>query len=665
MEDRRQIKEIQGLRALAVLAVVLYHAKLTFLPGGYAGVDVFYVISGYLITALLMRELAKTNTIRFKEFYSRRIRRLVPVAVVVVTVTVLASRLFLSPLRWKEIGLDGVFAVTSAANLRFMISQSDYLNAGAAPSPLLHYWSLAVEEQFYFIWPALIFATWRLGRTKLTLLLISAISVGSFALSATLTKTFQSFTFYLLPARAWELGAGALIAILASRLVVASKALRSLLMLVGLGLIGYSLLAFNDATLFPGVAALVPVLGTVLVIVSSVCGNSIFSLLLNSTPFQFVGKISYSLYLWHWPVLVIPPAIMGHDLDLAPRLGLCVLAVLLSILSYHLIEDPFRRYKPLTASPRRGFIFGAGVTGFAVVASALMIPAFNAATAVPTTTRSAVAASANTVDTSAPEDMSGLTLAKVLEVSEKGNTCQTDRMALESDYCTYANKSAEHTIVLFGDSHAAQWFPALVNIAAKRGYKLVTLTKAGCPAADLEVFRVNSTSIYTECTIWRKNTIDRINNVERPEILILGSLSVFSGGLKGDDVAAYWKRGYESTLGQLSVSGRRVIVLNDTPFPKNNVPECLSTHLSSPTDCDFSRRSSVSRWDRYPVINEVAAAYGAQTIDPVGWICPGEACSAVIDNVIVYRDHSHLSVDIARTLEPKLADAIGGLRPLR
>lgn len=669
MEDRKQIKEIQGLRALAVLAVVLYHAKLSFLPGGYAGVDVFYVISGFLITALLVRELVDTDTIRFREFYARRARRLLPVAVLVVAVTVLTTRLYLSPLRWREIGLDGIFASISAANFRFMISQSDYLNAGAAPSPLLHYWSLAVEEQFYFVWPALIFVAWRLGRARIAFVLITVISIASFALSAAMTSLNQPFTFYLLPARAWELGAGALIAIMASRLIVSKRALRSLLMFAGMGLIGYSLLVFDDSTLFPGVAALVPVLGTVLVLVGSVTGDSILSPLLNSAPFQFVGKISYSLYLWHWPVLVIPPAIMGRDLGLVARLGVCGLAIVLSFVTYHLVEDPFLRDKRLAKTPRRGFVFGAGVSAFSVAVSALMIPAFNAATAAPSSSR-LIAAASNGTSTSSPGSPEAanaqmeLSLAKVIEVSKRGNTCQTDRLALESARCTFADETSEHTIVLFGDSHAAQWFPALVKIASKRGYKLVTLTKAGCPAADLEVFRVNSSSIYTECTVWRNNTIERINNVEKPEILILGSLSVFSGGLKGDDVADYWRNGYESTISQLSIPGRRVIVLNDTPFPGKNVPECLSTNLSSPSACDFSRKGSVSRWDRYPLINEIAAAHGAQTIDPVQWLCPLDACSTVIDDVIVYRDHSHLSVDIARVLEPKLADAIGGLRPL-
>lgn len=656
------------MRALAVLAVVLYHAELTFLPGGYAGVDVFYVISGFLITGLLMRELVATNTVRFREFYSRRIRRLVPVAVVVVVLTVLVSRLFLSPLRWKEIGLDGMFASVSAGNFRFMLSQSDYLNADAAHSPLLHYWSLAVEEQFYLIWPALIFFAWRLGKAKFAFAMISIVSIASFALSVSMTRSNQPFTFYLLPARAWELGAGALIAVVSSRLIIPSKALRSLVTFTGLGLVGYSFLAFNDTTLFPGVAALVPVLGTALVLVSSLSGDSRFSLLLNFAPFQFLGKISYSLYLWHWPVLVIPPAIVGHDLGLTARIGLCVLAVLLSVVSYHLIEEPFRRSERLARTPRRGFVFGASVTGLAVSVSFLMIPAFNSAIAVPSSTSLNTANSTGPLSTSLDASSTvkskiELTLAGLSDLSKERSVCQADRSMLESARCAFANETSEHTIVLFGDSHAAQWFPALVSIAEQRGYKLVTLTKAGCPAADLEVFRVNSTSVYTECAVWRKNTIDRINNVEKPELLIMSSLSVYNGGLKGNGVESYWRNGYERTLAQLSVPGRRVIVINDTPFPKKNVPDCLSTNLGSPSDCDFSHKESVSRVDRFPLIKSLASAHGAQIIDPVQWLCPGEVCPVVADSVIIYRDHSHLSMDMARNLEPNLAAAIGGLLP--
>src|SRR4051794_2053939 len=316
--------DVQGLRGIAVLAVVLYHAGLGFVPGGFVGVDVFFVVSGFLITGLLVREVGTAGRVHFAEFYARRMRRLLPAAALVLLVTAVVSVRALPPLRVHSALLDVRAAALYASNYRFAAAGTDYLNADAPPSPVQHYWSLGVEEQFYLIWPALLMVAVVLARRRgrsamaggtVALLAVTAIS---FAVSMWLTDADQPWAFFSLPTRAWELSVGGLVALGAAwwrRLPVSVAATAAV---AGLGGVLGSVLLIDAGAPFPGTVALVPVLSTAAVLVGgSAWHRSSSQLLLGAGPLQGAGRISYTWYLWHWPVLTFVPALLGHPLSRA------------------------------------------------------------------------------------------------------------------------------------------------------------------------------------------------------------------------------------------------------------------------------------------------------------------------------------------------------------
>jgi peptidoglycan/LPS O-acetylase OafA/YrhL len=325
--------DIEGLRAVAVAAVVLFHAGVPGVGGGYIGVDVFFVISGFLITSLMMREVATTGGLSLLRFYGRRARRILPASSVVLVAVILAGYHWLGFLRGDEIASDGRWAALFASNLNFAAQGVDYLQSQAAPSPLQHFWSLAVEEQFYFVWPALLALLIWLGLRHATPAVLALLVAGSLACSIWQADAWSYFS----PAtRAWELGAGCLLALVADRFDRIPAGLSAAMAGVGLAGIVVAALSFDDGTPFPGYAAALPVVATMLVLAGR--GDA----LLGTAPLRRLGRISYPLYLWHWPVLMIGEQAHGPLPGLA-RAGLVLLSVVLAALTYALVENPVRR----------------------------------------------------------------------------------------------------------------------------------------------------------------------------------------------------------------------------------------------------------------------------------------------------------------------------------
>jgi peptidoglycan/LPS O-acetylase OafA/YrhL len=326
--------DVEGLRAVAVVAVVLFHAGVPGLSGGYIGVDVFFVISGFLITSLMMREVARTGRLSLPAFYGRRARRILPASSLVLVTVILAAYHWLGFLRGDEIATDGTWAALFASNLRFADQGVDYLASQMAPSPLEHFWSLAVEEQFYFVWPAAVVLLIWLGWRHAIGLVLSVAVLASFAWSVVGTGTTWS---YFSPAtRAWELGAGCLLALLGDRLDRIPERLAVALSGLGLALIVVAALSYDGDTPFPGYAALLPVGGAVLVLAGR--GDA----LLGVAPLGLLGRLSYSLYLWHWPVLIIAAQAYG-PLGPAVRAQLVLLSLGLAVVTYTCVENPIRR----------------------------------------------------------------------------------------------------------------------------------------------------------------------------------------------------------------------------------------------------------------------------------------------------------------------------------
>ena len=439
-----RIPQIQALRAFAALLVVIYHAKIT--SGGYIGVDIFYVISGYLITGLLLRELEKTGTISLRAFYLRRVKRLLPASFFVLSVTAISAwYLYPSTMR-SELGRDIAAAGVYISNYLFAFWQMDYQNLNAVPPVVIHYWSLAVEEQFYLFWPFIIFFLYRKGGRKFVGRGIAAISSVSFIFSLYQTSAAPIWAFYSLPTRAWELGVGALLLYIPTRIKFSQNYLW-----ISLALLIYGTCLFRDNTPFPGTAALVPVVATAIAIAAVHSWPKVLNTLGESRIVQWLGEISYPLYLWHWPLLVIPAVYFGRGLHIYER-ALCVAAtLLLADLTHRYIEEPLRH---ATFQPRT--IVRGGIVATAISLSLGM------------------AINSSSSDLITLEDGSKYSLAEIMKkpiVYDDG--CHVNNGETQSPDCTYGVRGAERKIVLFGDSHAAQWFPTLEKLAREKNFELI------------------------------------------------------------------------------------------------------------------------------------------------------------------------------------------------
>ena len=555
--------DIEGLRAIAVGLVVLFHAGVPFLPGGFVGVDVFFVISGFLITGLVVREMERTGTVSVVGFYARRAKRLLPATAVVLVLVAVASWLVIPVVDRGDVGLDIAAAATYVANWRFGLSAVDYFGTGT-PSPLLHFWSLAVEEQFYLVWPWLLLLVTRRARgtgRRLTLPLLgglAVVAIPSLWWSVQQTASAPGWAYVSSFTRAWELAVGGGIAIAAPYLSRLPRAVAAILGWAGLLAIGYAALTYSEATGFPGSAALVPVLGAAaLVAAGGRLSNAGASRLLAHPRMVRVGGVSYSWYLWHWPPLVLLAVWLGVD-RLPLWLGLFVAAAtyVLATLSKRFVEDPFHRSPVLARHPRRALRLGALCTIVGLVAGlSLWLPATISARTASTDTSGASGAAAALGDVSAigsdgsptadpapstspePRTSSASAPAKPRPVASTAgfvpalqnirgdysviyrDGCHQDWLGTDVPACTYGDTSADRTMVLYGDSHAAMWFPALEQIATQQHWKLVDLTKNACSVADATLWSTTLKRSYSECDQWRTKALARIK-AESPALVV-------------------------------------------------------------------------------------------------------------------------------------------------
>ncbi len=365
-EDRRFRPDVEGLRAVAVALVVLFHAGVFPLAGGYVGVDVFFVLSGFLITGLLIRERITSGATSLPNFYARRVRRILPAATLVLLLTIVAAYQWLGFLRANVVAIDGQLTALFAANIHFALEGTQYLNNLEPPSPLQHFWSLAVEEQFYLVWPMLFLIIAGIGRgaqlrVKLAVV-VAIIIVVSFGWSVIQTPQDANWAFFSPLTRAWELAIGALLALGVPVLLRIPAAAGPWMSWIGLVSVISSAFLLNGDTSFPGYAAALPVLGTAL----AVAGGTVkpgggAEVLLARAPFQWLGKLSYSLYLWHWPLLVIAAQASGNILTLPQSLGLVAIALILSVVTFYVAENPIRRSATLTKRSLASLLIGAAL----------------------------------------------------------------------------------------------------------------------------------------------------------------------------------------------------------------------------------------------------------------------------------------------------------------
>ena len=697
-------------------------------PGGFVGVDVFYVISGFLITGLLRRELTATGRIDFVSFYARRARRLLPAALLVIAVTVVASALVLSRLRLPDVAGDAAAAAVYIANYRFAINATDYLASAGAPSPLLHYWSLGVEEQFYLVWPLLIVLGARLLSVRRLAWLIAPIALGSLALSIAWTDIAAPWAFFSLPTRAWELAVGALIALGMLRLPSRTPVwLASAAGLLGLVLIAAAVLIVNGSTPYPGVAALLPVAGAALLIISGERSGALTARALATAVPRWFGRISYSLYLWHWPLLILVPVVLGRD-DLAVRIALGLAAIGIAAASTAWVEAPFREGRLRRVTPMRSVTL-AVVASVVVAAGALAIggilPGFptgpsvvavasrptppletpTGAASPPTTatpglsasvmpgtspsaslaTPSVPTGSAVPTDTSPPSSTLEASMpnlppallsgplpgdlqpplqdaAKDLPVSYSDG-CHLDFFTTDPPPCVYGDSSSKTTVVLIGDSHAAQWLPALQVLAKRHDWRLVSLTKSACPISNVQVWNQVLKREYRECDAWHQRVLARVAD-EHPALAVVASASGYelvdsSGRTPVAQNMDAWHAGMADFLGKVAQQSGRVVYMAEDPHLPFDPLDCLASHAQ--VDGCPSPRSEVVDTAYAGFEAALTAELGIQFVSPTDWLCPEDACPLVRGRYLVFRDDQHLTATWVALLAPSLEVSIGPL----
>jgi peptidoglycan/LPS O-acetylase OafA/YrhL len=639
-------RDIEGLRGLAILLVVAYHAGIPGFSGGYTGVDVFFVLSGYLITGLLMDEIRSTGRVRFAAFYARRARRLLPAAFTVLIATLLVGRVFYPPVDHRELANTALSTALYVSNLYFARSATDYL-AEADANPLLHTWSLAVEEQFYLFWPALVllgFAGLR-SRIRPDRLLWTMVVMGglSFALCVWLTRSSQPLAFFLLPTRAWEFAIGALARMAPSAASLDSWKTRGLAWLGVLAVL-FAGMRFDADTAFPGAAAMIPVAGTALVLASGAINAQAGPFrVLSSSPMQWIGRLSYSWYLWHWPVLIYAHWFRALEGTL-PSAGMAVVALGLAALTHVLVENPIRFNRRLAARPWLSLggaavltLIGAGAAGLTRVVGA----------------RQAVA----------PDQIIYTEARELPPIYADG--CHLSNFGELVQACEYGSAGSAGSIVLFGDSHAAQWFPPLEQLAQQHQLKLVSLTKSACPAADVDLENQQLGRVYTECMHWRRLAVQRILEL-RPVAVVIsqfsGYIAIPGTSSRWTTSAEEWRAGLERTLATFDSAGIRTVTIADTPFPGFDVPSCLARSAWSPmlhrNRCGFQRMTSRLEL-AHEIDRSVAGAHANRRfVDLTDTICEAEACNPQADGIVRYRDAHHLTTRFAIRLAPLLSGAI-------
>jgi peptidoglycan/LPS O-acetylase OafA/YrhL len=673
------------------------HASVPLLQGGFVGVDVFFVISGFLISLLLFREVDRSGSVSIPSFYARRARRILPAATLVMLATIVASAIWLSAIDLLEVVKDALWAVFFAANIRFAAVGTDYFSQENPPSPLQHYWSLSVEEQFYLVWPALLLVLVLVARRRalprgLVLAVLVAITVASFAWSVIYTGSDPLAAYFSTLARAWELGVGAITALVATTIAARWSALvRGLVCVAGLVAIGIACVTFSDSTPFPGYAAALPVVGSALVLLAGAGGQETQPApirALGVLPMRTVGDWSYSLYLWHWPVLII--AARKVDPDLAHGLGfwrtaVCLVVVfVLSALTYRYVEQPFRsprRFpvrRALTLYPAAVALVAAGALGghyYSEWSSGALgnnpaISLSNFGVKDPSKYQLDDDQTVALVQASVIAARHHMAIPSQLQPDiltvrdDEPDVGACDYEHDSRDLCPRGDPDADRSIVVFGNSHARMWIPAFDKIGKELGYKTYYFVKPNCAASLVSVGElVPGSPLWPECDDFRSWALDQIATIH-PDLAVVASsgpnpvlYDKDGNRIPKAGVPAAVEDGYVDLFQQLSTSAKDTVLLRDVPKSEELPDECLTRKGNDLGDCLF--KPLAASVDDADISESAARSTGTQVVDPTRWICWDGSCPAVIGNVLPYRDRGHLTTLYAASLADELVDSLG------
>jgi peptidoglycan/LPS O-acetylase OafA/YrhL len=678
----RHRQDIQGLRGVAVLLVVFAHAGVGFLKGGYVGVDVFFVLSGFLITGILLSGALRDGRLSLATFYARRARRILPAAALTLVATDFAAYYLLNFVRAREAVSDSIWASFFAANVRFARQGTDYFAQGQPPSPIQHFWSLAVEEQFYLVWPTLLsvvlfgpainrrFAVRRRSRTQPVtrqamsrlLVVILVIAGASLMWSIHYTKSTPAAAYFSAAARAWELGLGAALAIAASSLMRMPAWVRAVIGWLGLICVACSAVLFTSSTSFPGYAALLPTIGAALVIGAGIDDKQHrwgVGRLLACGPLCYVGDRSYAFYLWHWPVLIIALQYEGHELSVAVNLLLLVGAFLLSMLSFALFENPIRQMRwrapagvllwPASAATvfvvavltlgaiddkaARAVVGAAAVKPTPVVDPALAVDATDS-TALP-----AVAAAVRAARRGAP-----LPAALTPPISEllkdvyyfPSGCAPFPGETASKTICRLGDTSSSKTIVVIGDSFAQMWMPTLLEMGRKDAWVIVPIVKSACtPGSWL------SYPAKPECPAWYRWALGQAEALHPDVTFIAGDW----GPETPVDPAVKVIDSLTTTMKRFSTS---VIVISAPPQQKRQPVDCLLAPHATMKTCTATVKKAQLRGNTRIAAN--ATRHGVGFMDTTGWFCARASakktdylCPLVVNKTITRRDRDHVT----------------------
>jgi len=638
-EEKGLRPDIQGLRAIAVALVVVYHLHAAALPGGFVGVDVFFVISGYLITGIIGKEMAE-GRFSFRRFYERRARRIFPALFAMVAATLVACFAVMLPTDLIGALRGALGALLFAANLVFWKMDTGYFEEiDSRTNPLLHTWSLGVEEQFYVLFPVflLVCIRWVPGRIAAVL---AACTLISFAAAALLVRGNAAAAFYLSPFRAWELLAGALLAVGALP-PLRFAVLRELLVAGGLCAILAAAVLYSETTRFPGASALLPVIGAMAVIHGGAGGSTLAGRLLSARPMVYVGLISYSLYLWHWPVMVLAQYVNGMRTVAGWSGVLLLIALALAVLSYHFVEQPWRR--PTPRRPRgRGLLqavaFVAGATAFCIVG--LLSSGFP-----------------------------GRFDARVAQIDAARRDplpyreCN-DRHA--ADACRLGAAGIEPSFLLWGDSHLMALAPVLHDLLLQSRTAAVFVPATGCaPLLDLD------SRMKPRCREVAASVQAYL--AAQPSIRAVVLAAFWSTYFREQAPLRWAPRDREplegapaaqgalgTTVQWLTDNGRRAVIVGPVPTFRKSVPAALALQLRSGiTLLDLSPERQREKNVLFARAAGALPAHGSvNAFHPLDWMCQAQ-CTVMLGGKSLYRDAHHLNDEGARFLRDRLADALG------
>lgn len=640
--------DIEGLRAVAILLVVAAHAGVPWLAGGFVGVDVFFVLSGYLITGLLLQEIEGTGQLRFLNFYARRLRRLLPALLLMLVCTCVFAAAVLAPAAQGGQAIAAATASVWLSNIHFALGKLDYFSPGAASNLFLHTWSLGVEEQFYLVWPALMVWALRAGvdkakRIRRLKIVMFAIGGASLLACTMLTTSAPQMAFYMMPLRAWQFATGALVWLYfnpSTNGAADDKVPRNASKMrrcggwLGLALIVLVGCWFDANTAYPGWRAWLPTAGAAAVIAAGVSTKlSGVSRLLAWHPLQVIGRISYSWYLWHWPVLLLGGIVIANS-DPAWRAGLVALSFLLAMGSYRWVESPIRHQERWIARPGVAVL---AALALMVTTNVVCIAWFNVTAAWASNGVQQRYARAHT-DGPIIYDMG----------------CDDWFHSANVRACTFGPSEAKHTAVLMGDSIGAQWFPAIATIFNRPDWRLLVLTKSSCPMVDEPLYDARIGREYVECSIWRKAALKLIASMQ-PDILFLGSTPTRSFNHE------QWVNGTTRVLNIVSRSVEHIYILRGTPTLPFDGPDCLAAQswlpwLRSKRNSCHASAYSMQNKDVYQWLVQASSGFqNVRVLDLNAAVCPASECDAERDGKIVFRDSQHLTATFSESLSGELA----------